>query len=387
MQMDETIEKFMKYYNASLAYIHEDDHDEWMYLLKDVLEYLSDLKTYEPRYVISSMYFILTSDKDYTQLEQEEFYRAMRVWSKLEDVTSIAYHLVDLLVQEPEELDEEVVNQMLDFLKGAGLAGILPYENTFDMEKLYQLQANKEIDKNRIKYVEELFFQGNLNKGRYALDLAYSILHAEPYAYHVLIFLMDKVVHDGITARSMSFLEAFIKTFQEVEKEWIESKDYNLEEASDLREYCFALSSVAMFYLEEENYEKAIHYYEELIKVDQENIFHAKEYILRAYMFSDRFDLYSDMLEQLPDTSVYKKLLLLYRKIQLYEEDLESYIEDCIKDYGYLLAMFVDKEDHDLSKLPEIEEDFIVEYGSLFEEDAHVLEVLKEFLDKHHFTA
>jgi len=387
MQIDKTIEQFMKYYNASLAYIHEEEKDEWMYLLKDVLNYLSDLKTYEPRYVVSAMYFILTSDKEYTPLEHEEFYRSMRVWSKLDEVTNIAFHLVDLLVEDPEELDEEAINQILDVFRSAGLPGILSYENTFDMDKLYELQKDHAIDRNRIQYVEELFFQGNLNKGRHALDLAYSILHAEPYAYHVLIFLMDKVVHDGITSKSMSFLEAFIKTFKEVEEDWLKRSDKNLEEASDLREYCFALSSVAMFYLEEENYEKAIHYYEELIKVDEDNIFHAKEYILRAYMFSDQFDHYSDMLEQLPDTSVYKRLLLAYRKIQLYEEDLDTYLEEVIKDFGYLVAILIDEEDHDLSKLPEIEEDFIVEYGSLFRDDAHIVEVLKEFLEKHYFTA
>ena len=181
MQIDQTIEQFMKYYNASLAYIHEEEKDEWMYLLKDVLNYLSDLKTYEPRYVVSAMYFILTSDKEYTPLEQEEFYRHMRVWSKLDEVTNIAYHLVDLLVQDPEELDEEILNQILDVFRSAGLPGILSYENTFDMDKLYQLQKDHDIDRNRIQYVEELFFQGNLNKGRHALDLAYSILHAEPY--------------------------------------------------------------------------------------------------------------------------------------------------------------------------------------------------------------
>ena len=142
-----------------------------------------------------------------------------------------------------------------------------------------------------------------------------------------------------------------------------------------------------MYYLEEENYKKAIIYYEKLLAIDKENIFHSREYILRAYMFNNQFDKYSDSLDMLPEQSVYKRFLILYRKIQLVEPDMETYLEDTIKHYGYLLKLLVEEKETDLSALPEIEEDFLIEYGSLFLEDKKLMDLIKEFLKNFNFIA
>ena len=388
MSTQKYIDKMMKYYNETLPFLHDLEKEEWLYLLQDVLPRMGDLEDYDARYIIGAMYYILTTDKSYTEEEQEDYFRHIRVYSRLDEVVDIAYKLVDLLVDEDEaSMDEEALHQLIDVLKASNLDGVIAYDRSFNMEELYKLQENHPVDANKIKYLEQLFFEGNLNKSKYALDIAYSILLAEPYAYHVLIFVMDRVVHDGITSTSIGFLEAFIHSFEQVEEDWIKSPEKDLSIPSDLREYCFGLSSVAMFYLEEENYEKAIKYYEKLIAIDQENLFHGKEYILRAYMFDNQFDKYSDTLDALPEQSVYKRLLLLYRKIQLEEEDMDSYLEDTIKHFGYLLKIIVEKKEVDLSTLPEIEEDFLIEYGSLFEEDEHVLEVIKKSLEKTAYIA
>jgi hypothetical protein len=66
---------------------------------------------------------------------------------------------------------------------------------------------------------------------------------------------------------------------------------------------------------------------------------------------------------------------------------MDSYLEDTIKHFGYLLKIIVEKKEVDLSTLPEIEEDFLIEYGSLFEEDEHVLEVIKKSLEKTAYIA
>ncbi len=384
------IQDMMKYYNQTLAFLHEEEKDEWMFLLKDVLRILGKIMKYDydVRYIISAMYYILTTNKEYSEHEQETFYRHMRVWSKIDEVNYLAFRMVDLLMdEEDEEIDEEALNQLLDVFEASNIKGIIKYDREFDAEELFRLQENKDADPYKIKYIENLFFEGNLNTHENALDIAYTILQVEPFAYHILIFVMDLVVKDGITGKSIAFLEAFTHTFEIVEHEWIKKEPRDLESPSDLREYCFGLSSIAMFYLEEENFEKAIQYYEKLLIIDVDNVFHSKEYILRAYMFNNQFDKYSDILDSLPEQSVYKRLLVLYRKIQLYEDDVEEYLEDTIKHYGYLLNILVKPDEIDTSKLPEIEEDFLIEYGSLFEEDKQVIAFIQEFLKKYNFTA
>jgi len=387
-QEEKHIQDMMKYYNQTLPFLHEKEKDEWMFLFKDVLAILGDVMEYEVRHIIGAMYYIITTEKDYSDEEHEAYYRHMRVWSKVEEIRYLAFHLVDLLMDEGDEgVDEESLNQLLDVFEAHDIEGIVEYDRLFDVKDLFLWQAEATLDKHKINYIENLFFEGKLHTHKQAIDIAYTILQVEPYAYHVLIFLMDLVVKDGITSKSIAFLEAFTHTFELVEQEWISKVPQDLETPSDLREYCFGLSSIAMFYLEEENFKKSITYYEKLLSIDVENVFHSKEYILRAYMFNNQFDQYSDILESLPEQSVYKRMLVLYRKIQLYEEDVEEYLEDTIKHYGYLLKILVKPDEIDTSKLPEIEEDFLIEYGSLFEEDERVLDVIKEFLKKYNFIA
>jgi tetratricopeptide (TPR) repeat protein len=288
----------------------------------------------------------------------------MRVWTLLNEVKLISIEIIDLLInEETDVIDEEAFHDLLDVFEESDVFGIKLYDSSFTMDELYRLQTQKKADRDRIEYIESLFFEGGLTKHPEALDIAYTVLLVEPFAYHVLIFMMDQALKDGISNQSISYLEAFVSTFEEVEKEWINGQPQDLNKPSDLREYCFGLSSIAMFYLEEENYQLAIKYYEKLLALDQKNIFHAKEYILRAYMFNNQFDRYSDILESLPDISVYKRFLLLYRKIQLLEDDMEEYLEETIKHYGYLFQLLIDEKESDLSGLPEIEEDFLIEYG------------------------
>jgi|GEM_PF-2876492 len=382
------IDKLKNYYHQTVPFLHEKDQDEWMYLLKEVLSILNDLMVHQERYVVSAMYYIVTSNKDYTFEEQETYYRTMRVWTRLNTVKVISIEIIDLLIdQETNDIDEEAFHDLLDIFEESDIFGIKLYDASFTMDDLFQLQKEKKVNRERIEYIEGLFFEGRLTKHPEALDIAYTILLVEPFAYHVLIFVMDQVLNDAITDLSISFLEAFVQTFEQVEKHWIKQQPHDLTKPSDLREYCFGLSSIAMFYLEEENYELAIRYYEKLLKIDLQNVFHAKEYILRAYMFNNQFDRYSDILESLPDISVYKRFLLLYRKIQLLEDDMEEYLEETIKHYGYLFQLLIDEKESDLSALPEIEEDFLIEYGSLFLEDEEIVKLIKDFLKKYNFTA
>ena len=382
------IDKLISYYNQTIPFLHEQENEEWMYLLEDVMNVLDKLENHKARYLVCAMFYIITSGKEYTEEEQEIYYRKMRVWTRIEDVKTISIEMIDFLLKEENGLpDEDAFRQLLEVFEGSNIEDVHTYDESFTMTDLYLLQEEKGVNKNRIEYIEGLFFEGRLTKHPQALDVAFTILLVEPFAYHVLIFVMDYLLKDGINTESIAFLEAFADTFEKVEKDWLEKESNDLSTPSDLREYCFGLSSIAMYYLEEENYKKAIIYYEKLLAIDKENIFHSREYILRAYMFNNQFDKYSDSLDMLPEQSVYKRFLILYRKIQLVEPDMETYLEDTIKHYGYLLKLLVEEEETDLSALPEIEEDFLIEYGSLFLEDKKLMDLIKEFLKNFNFIA
>lgn len=380
-------DKIIKYSNQTIPHLHRDDAEEWSFMMRDVKSIIEEIDDKNPRYLVASMYYILTSGKEYSIDEEEAAYRNLRVWSKLDVVKDLAVDLVDLLINTEQKIDEEMFAQLLEVFEGNGIDEVLFYDQSFSLKDLYKLQKKMTPNKHKIDYIEGLFFQGGLTIHQYALDIAYTILQIEPFAYHVLIFLMDRTLKEQISDRSMAFLEAFVHTYEQVEYEMLLQDDHDLTIQSDLREYCYALSSLAMFHLEEESYDKAIVYYEKLIKIDKENLFHGREYALRSYMFNNQFDKYSDMLDSLPESNIYKRLLTLYRKVQLLEDDMESYLEETVKQYGYLLKILVNEDDEALSSLPEIEEDFIVEYGQLYLEDEELINLIKEFLKQYHFTA
>jgi hypothetical protein len=58
--------KLKNYYNQTIPFLHEKEKDEWMYLLKEVLSIVSDIMVHQERYVVSAMYYIVTSNKEYT---------------------------------------------------------------------------------------------------------------------------------------------------------------------------------------------------------------------------------------------------------------------------------------------------------------------------------
>ncbi len=307
--------------------------------------------------------------------DMESIWRKLRVWSRRHEIMSLR-RLVDRIIfdEEPyDSSDSEVLRK---------LSGVYEEYNQYPRSSdsliricshLRKQLGKAPYDESENNQLEELAFQvfkSTINDPELHLM---NLLRISPYLPFAISALIP---HTEDEFTKMELLDNYILAFETTRKIQLDNPRKQFTHYGDNKEYILALDTLGYFHKVHGHYDKALPYYEKILKYDDEDRFGAKESILICYALTRQMETYEKAINALPEDSFYRVFLKLFEKIIMDEPWHREYLVAYKKSKKVLdiICGVLDISETDL----ELEEKFFLEdFHTLFKSGPGVIDSLK----------